>query len=155
MMSMRPASVAGSSVHLSPVLLATLTQAVAHMQRLLEDMRMVVGVSGYTLSLDRRPCDLVELCQQEGQSLHMATQRAVRLELPAGPVKVDADWDRIGQVVANLLGNADKYSPLERPIVLSLRVEPSQPFTSSTPSEAGESHEPTQRVNRPAGVPGV
>ena len=107
-------------------LLATLTQAVTRMQRLLEDMRLVVGMKGNTLSLDIRPCDLVELCQQEAQSIQMATKRAVRVELPAAPVLVDADRDRIGQVVANLLGNADKYSPLERPIALSLRVEPAE-----------------------------
>jgi PAS domain S-box-containing protein len=127
-------------------LLATLTQAVARMQRLLEDMRMVVGVEGHTLSLDMRPCDLVELCQQEVQAVQMATERAVRVELPSGAVRVDADRDRIGQVLANLLGNADKYSPVERPIALSLQVEP------VTSSEAGEPNDPSQQVKDAGGA---
>ena len=52
----------------------------------------------------------------------------------------NADQYRIGQVVANLLSNADKYSPLERPITLTLRVE------SITSSEVGEPYEPSQQA---------
>ncbi|MGO8949972.1 MAG: PAS domain S-box protein, partial [Ktedonobacterales bacterium] len=107
-------------------LLATLTQSVGRMQRLLDDLRVVVGQEGHQLSLDRRPTDLVALCQQEAQSIAMATERDVRLELPDGPAMADVDRDRIGQVLANLLSNANKYSPLDRPITLTLRVEPAK-----------------------------
>ena len=127
-------------------LLATLTQAIARMQRLLEDMRMVIGEKGNTLSLDMRPCDLVEVCRQEAQSIQLATKRVVRVELPAGPVMVDADRDRIGQVLANLLSNADKYSPLERPITLTLRVDP------ISSSETGEPHDLIQQAKHPEGA---
>jgi signal transduction histidine kinase len=104
-------------------LIATLTQSVARMQRLLDDMRMVVGQDGHEMSMERLPCDLGALCQEEAQTIQMASKRIVQVELPAAPVIVDADRDRIGQVLANLLSNADKYSPLERPLILSLQVE--------------------------------
>jgi PAS domain S-box-containing protein len=87
----------------NPELVTTLTQSIARMQRLLDDMRMVVGVEGHQMSLDLHPVDLVALCQQEAQSIQLATKRTVRVELPAGPVMIDADQDRIGQVLANLL----------------------------------------------------
>jgi PAS domain S-box-containing protein len=126
----------------NPELVTTLTQSIARMQRLLDDMRMVVGVEGHQMSLDLHPVDLVALCQQEAQSIQLATKRTVRVELPAGPVMIDADQDRIGQVLANLLSNADKYSPLDRTITLTLRVEPGQ---SSQFIEAGGEQTPRDR----------
>jgi signal transduction histidine kinase len=112
-----------------PAFLATMSQAIERMQRLLGDMRVVVGLEANELSLDLGPCDLVALCQQEVQTTRVATERDVRINLPDGPVVASADRDRIGQVLANLLSNADKYSPTERPITLSLRVEPTQRHT--------------------------
>ncbi|MGO8951155.1 MAG: ATP-binding protein [Ktedonobacterales bacterium] len=133
----------GQSHTSNPELVATLTQSVARMQRLLADMRVVIGLEAHELSLDRRPCDLVTLCQQEAETIQLATQRTVRVELLDEPVMVDADQDRIGQVLDNLLTNADKYSPLERPITLTLRVEVIKPI------EAGE---PTKRTKHDSGA---
>ena len=93
------------------------------MQRLVDDMRVVFVLEAQEFSLELRPCDLAALCRQEARAMQAATGHAVRVELPPGPVLVSADPDRLGQVVTNLLSNADKYSPLERPITLTLQVE--------------------------------
>lgn len=107
----------------TPSMMTSMMQSVARMERLMEDMRVVVGLEAHELPLDCRPCDLAALCRQEAETLRIATQREVRLELPAGPTMVYVDQHRIGQVLANLLSNADKYSPFERPVTLSLQLE--------------------------------
>ncbi|MGZ3584536.1 MAG: PAS domain-containing sensor histidine kinase, partial [Ktedonobacterales bacterium] len=107
-----------------PELLETMTHAVSRIQRLLEDMRLVVGLEGSELPLHPRPCDLVALCEQEVQALRMTQpDRNIQVYLPEGAVTTDVDPERIGQVLANLLSNADKYSPIEQPITLTLRIE--------------------------------
>jgi signal transduction histidine kinase len=128
----------GYEYTLDPNLVNTMLQSIARMQRLLEDMRVVVGLEAHELSLDRRPCDLTALCRQEAETLRIATHREVRLELPVGPIMVCVDPDRIGQVLANLLSNADKYSPIERPVTLSLRLESVRTGKSTTRKRAGE-----------------
>jgi signal transduction histidine kinase len=132
----------------NPEMVATLTRSIARMERLLADMRVVVSLEAHELSLDRHLCDLLALCQQEANTIQLATEHTVRIVLPAEPVMVEADQDRIGQVLANLLTNADKYSPLERPITLTLRVE------SLKPAEVGEPSKRTRResVTRQARV---
>jgi PAS domain S-box-containing protein len=110
----------------TPSMMTSMLQSIARMERLMEDMRVVVGLEAHELSLDCRPCDLAALCRQEAETLRIATKREVRLELPVGPVMVNVDQHRIGQVLANLLSNADKYSPFERPVTLSLRLEPAK-----------------------------
>lgn len=104
-------------------LLETMSHSVLRMERLLGDMRVVVGLESHELALDIQPFDLVALCQQEVRFLLVAEIRELRLNLPDEPVMVQADRDRIGQVLANLLSNADRYSPIEQPITLTLCIE--------------------------------
>ncbi len=123
--------------------LGDMAGAVRRMQRLVDDMRVVFGLEERELSLDRRPCDLAALCRREAQAMQAATGHVVRVELPPGPVLVSADLDRLGQVVTNLLSNADKYSPLDRPITLQVEAlesansHPGSPQRVATPGAAG------------------
>ena len=48
--------------------------------------------------------------------------RRITFEVPADPVRVRGDPDRIAQIVGNLLDNALKYSPARTPIAVSLAI---------------------------------
>ncbi len=110
-----------------PQVLTTLTQDVVRMQRLLDDLRVVVGLEAKELSLEVRTCDLAACCRQEVKALQMASARTLQVNISADPIPVKADPDRIGQVLANLLSNADKYSPPQRPVTLQLDLLPGEP----------------------------
>ena len=101
-----------------------LGQLVTRMERLVRDLRDAESIEAGQLTLVRDQFDLVALLRQEVETARSATQGSVTLELPewasSGSVEVDADRDRIGQVIANLLSNALRYSPAGRPIALSL-----------------------------------
>jgi signal transduction histidine kinase len=106
-----------------PDVLATMVHEVVRMERLISDMHAMVGLESNKLVLDQKPFDLVTLCQQEVRPMQMAEMRELHVNLPDEPVMVEADRDRIGQVLSNLLSNADKYSPVRQPITFTLRLE--------------------------------
>jgi signal transduction histidine kinase len=144
-----------------PEALESMVHEVVRMERLLGDMHTIVGLESNTLTLDRKPFDLVILCQQEVRPMQMAEMRELRVNLPDEPVMVQADRDRIGQVLANLLSNADKYSPVKQPITLTLsveRIEQSTPDASdagaSAPASATEAPMQARIVIQDAG-PGI
>jgi signal transduction histidine kinase len=64
--------------------------------------------------------DLRLLCRKVAREQMLAMQRTVALHLPTQAVKVNGDPIRISQVLANLLSNALKYSPPERPVLVRL-----------------------------------
>lgn len=104
--------------------LDSLSETVARMDRLVKDLRDAEAIEGGQLTLHRDRCDLTHLCRAEVAAARAASGRQIELELPEGAVEVEADRDRIGQVVANLLSNALKYSPTDRPVTLTLeRIE--------------------------------
>lgn len=119
-----------------PDVLATMVHEVVRMERLLSDMHAMVGLEANKLVLDQKPFDLVTLCQQEVRPMQMAETRELHINLPDERVMVLADRDRIGQVLANLLSNADKYSPVRQPITLTLRLERGDPNTDAADAEA-------------------
>ena len=92
--------------------------------RLISDFLDVSRIQANTLELSPAPCDLVPLVREtvENQRLS-APERELRLALPADPVLVIADRDRIGQVVTNYLTNALKYSAEEQTVQVGLCVE--------------------------------
>jgi PAS domain S-box-containing protein len=89
--------------------------------RVLLDYARVRGGRG--LPLHRRPTDLGAICHavcDELGSLHPARE-VVRHD--EGDGTGEWDPDRIGQVIANLLGNALDYSPAATPVEVSWRGE--------------------------------
>lgn len=101
---------------LSPELESTRTalerieQHTYRLNSLVDDLLDLSILSSGKIRLRATRCDLGEVCREvigEQQSL---SGRTIALELPPTPVQVQADCERIGQVVTNLVTNAIKYS---------------------------------------------
>jgi signal transduction histidine kinase len=77
--------------------------------------------------MQKRPCNLVEIVRRAVDEVRQTTStygRTIFLSLQAEEVvPIIADADRISEVLSNYLSNAHKYSPVERPIMVSLTVE--------------------------------
>jgi signal transduction histidine kinase len=70
----------------------------------------------------RRPTDLAALVRDVVARYSSDEARELTLDCPE-TCPVDVDPDRIEQILANLLGNAVKYSPEGGPIRVTLRTE--------------------------------
>jgi signal transduction histidine kinase len=99
-----------------------LHRSIDRMTRLVEEMLSVSAISAGKLTLQRRRCDLCAVCRDAAEEQAQATRRALTLDLPARAVPAYVDADRVGQVVANLLSNAFKYSSPDRPATVTLRA---------------------------------
>ena len=99
-----------------------LGRQIQHMSRLTEDLLDVSRVTRGKVSLNRRPLDLARAVEHALGELKLAgrlSRHDLRLDL--SPVWVRADEARIEQIVANLVGNAIKYTPERGTIEVTLR----------------------------------
>ena len=80
----------------------------AHLKRLLADLLDVARITSGNMQLERRPLDLTDSVTAALQSLGHGVPP---IELDLSPVQVDADPDRLQQLIGNLLGNAIKFTP--------------------------------------------
>ncbi|HEV2237204.1 MAG TPA: PAS domain-containing sensor histidine kinase [Ktedonobacterales bacterium] len=105
-------------------LLVQADAGIARLSRLMEDLLDVSRIRAGKLEFRWSRCDLAAIVRDAvREQSQIASNRAIILHLSATrTVRVWADAERIGQVVANFLTNALKYSPEDCPVQVSLRV---------------------------------
>lgn len=106
-------------------------RAIGRMERLVNDLLDVSRLDSGKIALRTERFDLVALCRQVAEEQMAASDRPVALNLPAAPVEVEADPDRISQVLTNLISNALKYSA-ERSAVSLRLARQSEPADTVT-----------------------
>ncbi len=99
-----------------------LEEDVERLNRLVNDLLDAARIERGRIDLALKPYELKAMCLSAAREQAEATGRTVTVDVPEGDVRVKADGPRIQQVLVNLLSNALKYSPPERPVSLSLSV---------------------------------
>ncbi len=93
---------------------AVIARQVGHMKGLIDDLLDVARVTRGLVVLSRSPLDLrdvvAEAVEQSAPQLDGRRQH-LELALPPGPAWISGDRKRILQVVANILANANKFTP--------------------------------------------
>ncbi|MDN4038856.1 hybrid sensor histidine kinase/response regulator [Massilia sp. YIM B02443] len=102
---------------------------VNHMVHLVDDLLDVSRVTRGIIELERQAVDLrqtVTAALEQAQPLMQMKRQRLRTELPESKVLVEGDPKRLIQVLANLLGNAAKYTPEEGSVLLAVRTHADQ-----------------------------
>jgi signal transduction histidine kinase/PAS domain-containing protein len=130
-----------------PVLLARAAAAADRLDRLVNDLLDVSRIQAGRLEMRPEPCDLATIVRDRVEEQRPSEpERDIRLRLPADAVPVVADPDRIGQVVANYLSNALKYSEAEMPVTVSVAREGALVRVAVSDRGPGLSPEERERV---------
>jgi signal transduction histidine kinase len=133
----------------SVVLAAARIQSVlGRMDRLVGDLIDIAGLEAGRPRLVTTNVDVTALAHDSVQSLQaLAGEHGLRVRLvaPADPVQAEVDAGRILQVLANLLGNAIKFSPAGGDI--QLRVERVEDRVELTVTDTGPGIAPENQAS--------
>jgi two-component system OmpR family sensor kinase len=104
-------------------LIGLIAREAGRMGRLVEDLLLLAKFDAGR-PLDRRPVDLASIGAEAVQQARVvAPGRPITLEA-AEPVMVNADAERLRQVVDNLIGNAIQHTPPGSPVTVTVASEP-------------------------------
>lgn len=109
--------------HVSSELLRKMDQQLGKLTNLIRDLLDVSRIEAGRLSLEVAEFDLQTLVEEVVEMMQFTTHRHLLLMKDFQPTMVEADRDRISQVIINFLSNAIKYSPENAPIEIYERVE--------------------------------
>jgi len=90
---------------------------------LVDDLLDLSSIRAGKMKLRLSNFDLREVCQSAVEEQRLLTGRNIELEQPGTPVMLNADSERLSQVVTNLVNNAVKYSPETSPIKVSMEMQ--------------------------------
>jgi two-component system, OmpR family, sensor kinase len=104
-------------------LMGLIAREAGRMGRLVDDLLLLARFDAGR-PLERRPVDLASIAAEAVQQARIADAgRAISLEA-AEPVIVDADTERLRQVIDNLIGNAIDHTPPGTPVTVTVSCEP-------------------------------
>ena len=96
------------------------------LNRLLADMLNLARIDSGALQLTLEPVQVADAVAAAAERLkRIAPDRTVEWDLKEAGVTVLADWDSLGQILDNLLDNANRFAPLRTPI--TVRVDQQDP----------------------------
>lgn len=105
--------------------LQTMERQVAHMVRLVDDLMDVARITRGKLELRRQALSVQSLVRQALEACAPLLQKnghEVAVALPPQAIYVEGDVMRLTQVLCNLIGNADKFTPPGGHIAVSARA---------------------------------
>jgi two-component system CheB/CheR fusion protein len=105
---------------------ATAIRQVRHLTRLVEDLLDISRISRGKITLHPREVDLracAESAVETVRPLVESRRHRLQVELPPEPLLLEADPDRVEQILTNLLSNAVRYTEPKGQIWLSLARE--------------------------------
>ncbi|MDQ3785191.1 MAG: response regulator, partial [Actinomycetota bacterium] len=92
--------------------------------RLIDDILDIDRMESGNLKLEHRPCNVAELLSRAGDEMGaMAQDAGINLSVGLPNLALEADPDRVMQVLTNLLSNALKFSPPESTVSLGARAK--------------------------------
>ncbi len=94
-----------------PAHLEKIEEQTRSLQTLIEDLLDISSLNSGKIPLRPTQCDLAALCSKVIEDQRALSGRRIELELPSEPLILQADAQRLTQVIVNLASNAVKYSP--------------------------------------------
>ena len=104
--------------------LERIDQHTRRLNSLVDDLLDLSILSSGKIKLRSTRCDLGELCREVISEQQSFSGRAIVLEQPSSPVLLQADCERLSQILTNLVSNAVKYSAENS--VIQVRISQSQ-----------------------------
>lgn len=115
-------------------------EEIIRLTRLIEDLLMLARADSGRVELRCEPVDLNQLCQQMTEyitPLAMQRDQTLTYDSPGNTITINADLQRIKQMLLNLLDNAIKYTDLGGKITLSLQAKDKQAVITLTDTGRG------------------
>ena len=95
------------------------------LKTLVDDMLDMAVIEAGALELHLEPVRLADAIEAAVERLHrISVERVVQWDEAAFDVDVLVDWGRLGQILDNLLANADRFGPPDTPIEVSVDGAP-------------------------------
>ena len=121
-------------------------QQVGRLDRLVHDVLNATRIEAGEITLQLEPISVLPLVRQVAEQVYIRTPaRTIHWEDKPGLPLAYADRDRVAEVLSNLLDNADKYSPPEKDISITIRAD--QSMVSISVRDAGPGL-PTEDMER-------
>jgi PAS domain S-box-containing protein len=120
---------AGGSGETSARALQMIKRQVEHLNRLVDDLLEVSRITLGKIELQKEVlifADVLADALETTRYFIETSNHSVKIDLPAEPIKLEADGVRLSQVMVNLLNNAAKYTPPDGDILISARVQDDQ-----------------------------